>query len=229
MVLILSSVLKQIPYETQYLTVLFCFIILLLMLRITRRKKLNLPPSPPKVPIIGNLHQLGTLPHRSFHSLSLKYGPLMMLELGQFPTLVVSSADVAREIIKTHDVVFSNRPQPTAAKIFLYGCKDVGFAPYGEEWRQKKKTMVVELLSMKKVRSFRSLREEVVVELMEAIREACGSERACVNLSELLIASSNNIVSRCVLGRKCDDRIGQWWLWSAWKKEFETIFCFLCG
>lgn len=96
---LLSSVLKQLPYEpssTQYLTIILCLVIVLLMLKVTRRNKYNLPPSPPKLPIIGNLHQLGTLPHRSFQSLSHKYGPLMMLKLGQTPTLVVSSADVAR-------------------------------------------------------------------------------------------------------------------------------------
>ncbi|RDY10410.1 Cytochrome P450 71A1, partial [Mucuna pruriens] len=209
--LLFLSVLKLFPYELcsrHYLTVFLCFVSVLLMLKLRRRNKSNLPPSPPRLPIIGNLHQLGTLPHRSFQTLSHKYGPLMMLQLGQTPTLVVSSADVAREITKTHDVVFSNRPQTTAAKIFLYGCKDVGFAPYGEDWRQKKKTCVVELLSLKKVRSFGPIRQQVVAELVEAIHEACGSERPCVNLSEMLIAASNNIVSRCVLGRNCDDAMG---------------------
>ncbi|KAG5019653.1 hypothetical protein JHK87_015508 [Glycine soja] len=206
---LLSSVLKQLPHEpssTHYLTVFFC--IFLILLQLIRRNKYNLPPSPPKIPIIGNLHQLGTLPHRSFHALSHKYGPLMMLQLGQIPTLVVSSADVAREIIKTHDVVFSNRRQPTAAKIFGYGCKDVAFVYYGEEWRQKIKTCKVELMSLKKVRLFHSIRQEVVTELVEAIGEACGSERPCVNLTEMLMAASNDIVSRCVLGRKCDDACG---------------------
>lgn len=84
------------------------------------------------------------------------------------------------------------------------------FSNYDEEWRQKKNTCVVEPLSQKKVRSFRSIQEEVVAELVEGVREACGSERErpCVNLTEMLIAASNNIVSRCVHGRKCDDRIG---------------------
>lgn len=84
------------------------------------------------------------------------------------------------------------------------------FSNYDEEWRQKKNTCVVEPLSQKKVRSFRSIQEEVVAELVEGVREACGSERErpCVNLTEMQIAASNNIVSRCVHGRKCDDRIG---------------------
>ncbi|MED6108305.1 hypothetical protein PIB30_022435, partial [Stylosanthes scabra] len=159
---------------------------------------------------IGNLHQLGKLPHRSFKELSDKHGPLMFLQLGQIPTLVVSSADVAKEIIKSHDIVFSSRPQTIAANIFLYGCKDLGFAPYGEEWRQKRKVCVLELLSLKRVKSFLPIRQQEVAELVATIRKACSREdstssSSCViNLSELMITTSNNIVSRCALGQKYD-------------------------
>ncbi|MED6137238.1 hypothetical protein PIB30_063226 [Stylosanthes scabra] len=171
--------LTQLSYEenkTLYTTILFGIIItiflVVLNLIITRkRNKNNFPPCPPKLPFIGNLHQLGALPHRSFHELSKKHGPLMLLKLGQVPTLVVSSADVAREITKNHDVVFSDRPQATAANIFVYGCKDVGFAPYGEEWRQKRRVCVLELLSVKRVRSFQSVREQEVAELVGLISE----------------------------------------------------------
>ncbi|KAK7265619.1 hypothetical protein RJT34_33241 [Clitoria ternatea] len=183
-----------------------CFLISLvfLVLKFTRRTKSNLPPSPPKLPFIGNLHQLGTLPHRSFQSLSHKYGPLMLLHLGQVPTLVVSSADVAREIFQTHDVVFSNRPKVTAAEIFLYNCSDVAFAPYGEEWRQRRKICVQDLVGMKSVRSFEFIRVEEVAEMINAIRKACATKMESVNLSELVIALTNNIMCRCVVGEKYD-------------------------
>ncbi|KAF7838261.1 cytochrome P450 71A1-like [Senna tora] len=166
----------------------------------------NLPPSPPKLPFIGNLHQLGTLPHRTFRNLSLKYGPLMLLHLGQTPTLIISSAQIAKEIVKSHDVVFSNRPHTTAARILLYGCRDVGFAAYGEEWRQKRKICVLELLSLKRVRSFQFIREEEASDLVGRIREACekkiNGSPVLINLTHMLSATSNNIVSRCVLGHK---------------------------
>ncbi|KAL1323387.1 cytochrome P450 71A1-like [Arachis ipaensis] len=215
----LVSVLKQLSNEensTLYVSILFGLIIItmFLFLNFTRTKNnQNLPPCPPKLPFIGNLHQLGTLPHRSFHELSKKHGPLMLLELGQVPTLVVSSADVAREIIKNYDVIFSDRPQTTAANIFTYGCKDVGFVPYGEEWRQKRRICVLELLSVKRVRSFCFVREQEVAELVGGIRESCVRNKgSCVNLSELLVSTSNNIVSRCILGQKyntpkdCNDK-----------------------
>ena len=171
----------------------------------TGKSKTNLKqlPSPPKLPIIGNLHQLGTLPHRSLRDLSLKYGEMMLLQLGQKqpPTLVVSSADVAMEIMKNHDRVFSNRPQHIAPKILLYGCDDVGFGLYGENWKQKRKLCVSELLNMKSVQSYHFVREEEVEELVNKLREASLND-ACVNLSEMIISTSNDIVCKCTLGRK---------------------------
>ncbi|KAF3438795.1 hypothetical protein FNV43_RR21560 [Rhamnella rubrinervis] len=162
--------------------------------------KHNLPPSPPKLPLIGNLHYLGSLPHRSLRELARKYGhDLMLLHLGQTPTLVVSSAEMLRQILKSHDSIFSNRPKTTANSILLYGCRDVGFSPYGEYWRQVRKVSVVELLSMKRVLQFQFVRDEEVSVMLNRIRKAC-ADGASINLSDVFIAISNNIVSRCVLG-----------------------------
>ncbi|GMN73219.1 hypothetical protein TIFTF001_055325, partial [Ficus carica] len=167
-------------------------------------------PSPPSLPIIGNLHQLGTHPHRSFRALSDKYGPLMLLQLGRVPTLVISSLDMVREIIKNHDVAFSNRPKTTATDIFLYGGKDVAFCSYGEYWRHARKISVLELLSLKKVQMFQFVRDEEVTLLIDRIRRACdGDSRVLVNLSEILISASNNIVSRCILGQRFAEENGR--------------------
>ncbi|KAG5618030.1 hypothetical protein H5410_017854 [Solanum commersonii] len=66
--------------------------------------------------LIGNLHQLGKHPHRSLQMLSKKHGPLMLLQLGKIPALVVSSADAAYEILKTHELIFSNRAKTSVHK-----------------------------------------------------------------------------------------------------------------
>ncbi|KAG7536470.1 Cytochrome P450 superfamily [Arabidopsis suecica] len=100
--------------------------------------KLNPPPSPWRLPVIGNLHQLSLHPHRSLHSLSLRYGPLMLLHFGRVPTLVVSSADMAHDVMKTNDLKFADRPKRKAVSTFLNGGRDVAFSPYGESWRQFK-------------------------------------------------------------------------------------------
>ncbi|KAL2321748.1 hypothetical protein Fmac_026127 [Flemingia macrophylla] len=182
----------------------FLSVALAVVFKITRRSKSNAPPSPPKLPFIGNLHQLGTLPHRSLQALSRNYGPLLLLHMGQVPTLLVSSAHVAADIVKAHDVVFSDRPHTTAAGVFFYGYKDLAFCNYGHEWRQKRKICVLELLSAKSVRSVQLIRVEEVTEMICSIREASASGRPYVDLSELLIALSNNVMCRCVLGQKYD-------------------------
>ncbi|CAO2840527.1 unnamed protein product [Amaranthus hypochondriacus] len=91
----------------------------------------RLPPSPRRLPILGNLHQIGTQPHRSLQSLSRQYGDLMLIYLGKSPFLIVSSSKVATEIMRTHDVIFSNRPILKTLNKLLYDGKDVAAAQYG--------------------------------------------------------------------------------------------------
>jgi hypothetical protein len=88
------------------------------------------------------------------------------------------------------------------------GCKDVGFSPYGEYWRQARKISVLELLSIKSVQSFLYVKEEEVEVLINKIRNKCLKGDA-VNLTEMFITTSNNISSRCILGRKFEEENGK--------------------
>lgn len=188
-----------------FLLILFLTSVQLLKLSRRRGHKLNLPPSPPKLPIIGNLHQvLLNLPHRSFKALSDRYGPLMYVYFGNSPSLVVSSAELAREVMKTHDIVFSNRPKTIAAHILLYECKDLGNVNYGEYWRQLRKICVHELLSTKRVQSAQHVRVREVSNLINKIRRSCKFKGRPINLSQMLLAISNNIASQCVFGKKVE-------------------------
>ncbi|CAN0900325.1 Cytochrome P450 71A1 [Linum grandiflorum] len=164
------------------------------------KSKLNLPPSPPTLPFIGNLHQVGAVPYRSLKSLADKYGSLMLVHFGSAPTVVVSSAQVAEVITRDHDVVFADRPRMSVANVFFFGWSDLAFCPYGEYWRQVKKICVLELLSQKRVQGFDFVREEETDKLVDEI-SAAGRRGESVDLSEMLVSISNNIVSRSALGR----------------------------
>ncbi|KAL5728398.1 hypothetical protein ACHQM5_001489 [Ranunculus cassubicifolius] len=190
--------------------------------------KFKLLPSPPRLPFIGHLHCLGSLPHRSLRALSQKYAPIMLLHLGVNPTLVVSSAKMAREIMKTHDAIFSDRPTIKGAKEVVYGGKDVAFAPYGEYWRQMKKICVTDLLSVKRVlQSFRYVREEEITDMVNNIKGLCllGMD---VKIGDLLAGVTNNIISRATFGKRLEGRertelikemVGQFGMFS-----FEDLF-----
>ncbi|KEH31104.1 putative cytochrome P450 [Medicago truncatula] len=162
----------------------------------------NLPPSPPRFPILGNLHQIGVSPHRSLQDLAHKYGPLMLLYFGKVPVLVVSSADAARKVMKTHDLVFCDRPQLKIFDILLFSSKDVASCAYGEYWRQVRSLSVLHLLSNKRVRSYRCVREEETLRMMEYIKEVSSSDSSPLNLTELCSTITNDIVCRVALGKR---------------------------
>lgn len=182
--------------------------------------KKSLPPSPPKLPIIGNLHQLGLFPHRSLGALAQRYGPLMLLHLGKVPVLVVSSADAACEIVRTHDVIFANRPKLTPFVKLLNGCIDVSMAPYGEYFRKVKSLFVVQLLSNKRIHySFRDVRVEEVALMIQKIK-LFASSSSPIDLSDILFTLTNNIVFRIALGRKYSDQ-GE--VGSKFRKQFKDF------
>ncbi|KAK7364308.1 hypothetical protein VNO80_12864 [Phaseolus coccineus] len=165
------------------------------------------PPSPPKLPIIGNLHLLGALTHRNLHSFAQTYGPLMLLHFGKVPVLVVSTAEGAREVMKTHDLVFCSRPHRKMFDIFAYDSKDVAAAPYGNYWRQIRSISVLHLLSAKKVQSFAAVREEEISIMMDKIKKCCSSLMP-VNLTDLLTTLTNDIVCRATLGMRYSEEGG---------------------
>ncbi|GFP88416.1 cytochrome p450 71a8 [Phtheirospermum japonicum] len=177
---------------------LFCFIITKLWLHKSSKKK-NLPPSPLKVPILGNLHQLSSLPHKDLQTLAKKHGPIMLLHYGSMPTLIVSSSDGAREIMKTHDLTFADRPDIGVSRRLLYDCKDVSVSPYGEYWRQLKSICVLQLLSNKRVQSFDFIRKQETELLMKKIEKSCCFH---VNLSEIFTEFTNDVICRSAFGRK---------------------------
>ncbi|MBA0857072.1 hypothetical protein Goshw_007072 [Gossypium schwendimanii] len=64
----------------------------------------KLPPGPRRMPIIGNLIDLGDKPHRSLAKLAQIHGPVMSLKLSSLITIVVSSETMAKE----KDIIFFN-------------------------------------------------------------------------------------------------------------------------
>ncbi|TXG56177.1 hypothetical protein EZV62_017490 [Acer yangbiense] len=162
--------------------------------------KLQLPPSPPQLPIIGNLHQLGALPHQSFMKLSQKYGPVMLLKFGRIPFVIISSAEAAREVLKVHDLDSCSRAQLTGSRKLTHNYLDIAFAPYGEYWRQMRKISVLELFSLKRVQSFRFIREGEVASLMNSISQSASSATP-VDLSEKIFALTGSIVFRMSFGQ----------------------------
>ncbi|KAJ0248044.1 hypothetical protein HA466_0164120 [Hirschfeldia incana] len=179
--------------------VLFLSLLTLIFLKKITNSKLNLPPSPSSLPIIGNLHHLGGLPHRCFHKLSIKYGPVMLLRLGSIPVVVISSSEAAEAVLKTHDLECCSRPQTVGTGKLSYGFKDINFGPYGEYWREMRKLVVTKLFSLKKVQSFSYIREEETDFMVKKVSESA-LEQTQVNLNKTFFSLTASIICRVALG-----------------------------
>uniref|UniRef100_A0A0E0LDV3 Cytochrome P450 n=1 Tax=Oryza punctata TaxID=4537 RepID=A0A0E0LDV3_ORYPU len=168
---------------------------------------LRLPPGPWQLPVIGSLHHLaGKLPHRAMRDLARQHGPVMMLRLGEVPTLVVSSRDAAREVMRTHDAVFATRPLSASVRAATKGGRDIAFAPYGDYWRQLRKIAVTELLSARRVASFRAIREEEVGAMLRTVAAAASGDGRTVELRAALCALVADSTVRAVVGERCAGR-----------------------
>ncbi|WVZ79261.1 hypothetical protein U9M48_026863 [Paspalum notatum var. saurae] len=166
----------------------------------------QLPPSPWALPVIGHLHHLaGALPHRAMRDLAARHGPLMLLRLGGLPVVVASSAAAARELMRARDLDFATRPVTRMVRLAIpAGAEGIIFAPYGEGWRQLRKVCTVELLSARRVQSFRHVREEEAGRLVRAV--AASATAPPVNLSALLSAYAADSSVRAIVGSRFKDR-----------------------
>ncbi|CAI0440981.1 unnamed protein product [Linum tenue] len=196
-------------------TVLITFLATVVGGKVSRMRKKNnnnkkkaTPPGPKKLHVIGNLHQLMAKshqsmgPHRRLGELAQQHGPVMALQLGQVPHVVISSAAAAEQVMKTHDAVFASRPSSLTGHILFYGSKDLFFSPYGDHWRQMRKLCTLELLTARRVASFRSIRAEELSRLVSALSAAAAAtaEGRIVDLKTMLLSLTNTITFRSAFG-----------------------------
>jgi len=163
------------------------------------------PPGPKGLPIIGNLHQLDISNlYLQFSQFSKIYGPLFSLQLGLRPAIVVSSAEIAKEVLKNNDHVFSNRPMLYGQQKLSYNGSEIVFSPYNDIWREIRKIGVVHLFSSKRVSYYSSIRKFEVKKMIKKI-SAHASSSSVTNLSEVLISLSSTIICRIAFGKSYED------------------------
>ncbi|GLJ19777.1 hypothetical protein SUGI_0358340 [Cryptomeria japonica] len=148
---------------------LFCYPLLLptvaslllffLLWKRDSRARISLPPGPPAWPIVRNIFQLGKRPHESLYALSLKYGPIMTLHLGMKTTVVVSSPAMAKEVLKTHNVL-AGRMVIQAVKSISHHKSSLIWGEYGPYWRHLRRISTVELFSHKRLEALQHLRRD---------------------------------------------------------------------
>ncbi|OAY50613.1 cytochrome P450 83B1 [Manihot esculenta] len=179
-------------------------IFLLFLLKIHIRKP-RLPPGPKGLPLVGNLFQLDNSNiQKHLWQLSKQYGPLMSLRLGFKQTLIVSSAKMAKEVLKTQDLEFCSRPPLLGLQRLSYNGLDLAFAPYDAYWREMRKICVVYLFNSNRVQEFRPIREDEVSRMLENISKVADASKP-VNLTEAMMALASAAICRVAFGKRFEE------------------------
>nr|WMP39848.1 cytochrome P450 83B1-like protein [Physalis pubescens] len=188
---------------------LFVFLVIIIILsfllpKAKRNGKNILPPGPLKLPFKGNFHQFDSVnPHTYFLKLSKKYGKIFSLKFCSTPVVVISSAKLAKEVMKTQDLTFCSRPSTLCQKKFSYNGQDIASSPYNDNWKELRKICVTHLFS--KVQYFVPIREDKPVSRMikEISQQAVTSRTT--NLSSILISLTTTIICRVAFGIRYDE------------------------
>lgn len=158
---------------------------------------------PKALPIIGNMHLLGTLPHRKLQSLAKIHGPIMSIRLGQVPAIVVSTPEAAQLFLKTHDPFFATRPKIQATHYIFNN--DMVFSEYDSHWRHMKKLCTLHLLSASKVDHFGAMRREEVCRMVKWVEEKARNGEV-VNVSVKVREVLEDMICKMIFGRSESDQ-----------------------
>ncbi|KAB2013801.1 hypothetical protein ES319_D09G181600v1 [Gossypium barbadense] len=145
--------------------------------------------------------------HQTFQKLSSIHGPLMYLRLGSVDCVVAPNPELAKELLKHHELTFSTRHHTAAIEHLTYN-SSFAFAPYGPYWKFIKKLTTFELLGNRTLGQTLPVRTK---ELHHFIGILLGKSKSgeTVNLTQELLKLTNNVISQMMLSIRCSGTVDQ--------------------
>ncbi|KAL9231064.1 hypothetical protein vseg_006332 [Gypsophila vaccaria] len=180
-----------------YLSYALCLLLALAaieLLKFTTKKPGKLPPGPAGLPVFGSLFSLGDKPHITFAKLARIYGSVMMLRLGQVQTVVISSAEMAKEVQKKNDISFSNRYVTEAVRAGNHHQKSVVWLPASSKWRNLRKICSSHVFSTSRLNASQESRKNIVEDLLCSVEKSC-ADGTSVDIGQAAFTTSLNMLS----------------------------------
>ncbi|XVF03178.1 hypothetical protein REPUB_Repub04eG0238700 [Reevesia pubescens] len=160
-------------------------------------------PGPLGFPLLGLLTVFtGSTPHRVLAKLAktLNAVKLMAFSVGFTRFIISSDPETARDIL--NNSAFSDRPVKESAYELLFH-RAMGFAPYGEYWRDLRRISATHLFSPKRIAGFEGFRREIGVKMVKEIKGFMDVKGEVLIKKVLHFGSLNNVMAT-VFGKKYD-------------------------
>ncbi|XP_054165707.1 cytochrome P450 2J4-like, partial [Oppia nitens] len=162
-------------------------------------KVLNkLPPGPWSLPLIGNLNVFTNLTSKTFVDWSKKYGPIIGLQLGSSPTVVLNDWPSIKDALSQESVLA--RPKDNAFNTFT---EESFVSMSGQQWKDQRRFALHQLRDLGFGKT--SMEDHIIDEINhlceELIDKSLGIE---INVREVLAITVSNNVSAFLFGRRLD-------------------------
>eukprot|EP00111_Clytia_hemisphaerica_P004313 TCONS_00012309-protein len=167
-------------------------------------KKQILPPSPPRLPVLGNIHQLIKQKktkelHQIITDYSKELGSIFTFWFGDRPVVFINDYHMAKEMLNSCEC--SGRPQRLAGEIVSKNFQGLIVTDELEKV-QKRRKIIHNALSFYEKNNLEENLQEEADELIETIRK----EQKCnqyVSLSQHLSLCANNLFTRLLFNKRC--------------------------
>ncbi|KAK6251208.1 hypothetical protein SCA6_005213 [Theobroma cacao] len=157
----------------------------------------KLPPGPRRIPIFGNLFDLGDKPHKSLSELAKIHGPLMSLKIGSLITVVISSENMAKQVLQKHDLTFSNRTIVDAVRASQHDEVGLPWIPVSPLWRTLRKVCNTHLFTSQKLDANQYLRRKKIQELIAIVQKSCHAGEV-INIGQAAFNTTINLLSNTI-------------------------------
>nr|BAC44836.1 cytochrome P-450 [Lithospermum erythrorhizon] len=186
-------------------------IFLIISYKLYQKLRLKLPPGPRPLPIIGNIYQVKPVKFRCFYNWSKTYGPIFSIYYGSQMNVIVSTTELAKEVLKENDQHLADRFRTRSSASMSRGGKDLIWADYGPHYVKVRKLCNVELFSPKRLEAIRPMREDEYTALVESIYKDCTKPELkgkSLLVREYLSSVAFNNITRLAFGKRFMDSNG---------------------
>ena len=157
-------------------------------------------PGPHGFPATGLLNVFTeSTPHRVLAELARRFNalPLMAFSVGFTRFVIASQPETAKEVLNSSS--FADRPIKESAYELLFH-RAMGFAPYGEYWRNLRRISATHLFSPKRIGDFEGFRCKTGLKMVEEVKGLM-VEKGEVEVRKVLHFGSMNNVMMTVFGQ----------------------------